>query len=63
MLIRYFIRPSRIKELRTNPGGQLLEGFAEELSQNRLPVGGSAQTHSGGGTFSALDRPSKVVAH
>jgi len=23
MLIRYFTRPSRIKELRTNPGGHL----------------------------------------
>jgi hypothetical protein len=36
MLIRYFTRPSRIEELRTNPGGQLLEGFAEELSPSKF---------------------------
>ncbi len=35
MLVCYFQRPSRIEELRTNPGGHLLEGFAKELSQSR----------------------------
>ena len=35
MLDRYFRRPSRIKELRSNPGGHLLEGFARELSESR----------------------------
>ena len=35
MLVCYFARPSRIEELRTNPGGHLLEGFAKELSESR----------------------------
>jgi integrase/recombinase XerD len=35
MLVCYFARPSRIEELRTNPGGHLLEGFAKELAQSR----------------------------
>jgi site-specific recombinase XerD len=35
MLICYFARPSRIEELRGNPGGHLLEGFAKELSESR----------------------------
>ena len=35
MLVCYFARPSRIEELRTNPGGHLLEGFAKTLFQDR----------------------------
>ena len=35
MLVRYFKRPSRIEQLRSNTGGYLLEGFAKELSQGR----------------------------
>jgi hypothetical protein len=35
MLVRYFRRPSRIEQLRSNTGGYLLEGFAKELSQGR----------------------------
>jgi integrase/recombinase XerD len=35
MLARYFRRPSRIEQLRSNTGGYLLEGFAKELSQDR----------------------------
>jgi len=35
MLVRYFRRPSRIEQLRSSTGGQLLEGFAKELSQGR----------------------------
>jgi hypothetical protein len=35
MLVRYFRRPSRIEQLRSNSGGYLLEGFAKELSQGR----------------------------
>jgi integrase/recombinase XerD len=35
MLVRYFRRPSRIEQLRSSTGGNLLEGFANELSQGR----------------------------
>ncbi len=35
MLVRYFRRPSRIEQLRSNTGGYLLEGFAKELSESR----------------------------
>jgi hypothetical protein len=35
MLVRYFTRPSRIKQLRSSTGGHLLEAFANELSQGR----------------------------
>jgi hypothetical protein len=35
MLVRYFRRPSRIEQLRSSTGGNLLEGFAKELSESR----------------------------
>jgi integrase/recombinase XerD len=35
MLVRYYRRPSRIGQLRSNTAGYLLEGFAKELSQGR----------------------------
>jgi site-specific recombinase XerD len=35
MLVQFFKSPSRIEELRNGPGGHLLEGFAQELSQGR----------------------------
>jgi len=35
MLVRYFRRPSRIEQLRSNTGGYLLEGFAKVLSTGR----------------------------
>jgi hypothetical protein len=35
MLVRYFRRLSRIEQLRSSTGGNLLEGFANELSQGR----------------------------
>ena len=61
MLVRYFRRPSRIEQLRSSTGGHLLEGFAKELVPRLLSVGCSAQAHSGSGTLSPLDRPSKPV--
>jgi hypothetical protein len=60
MLVRYFRRPSRIEQLRSNSGGYLLEGFAKDIPRP-LSVGCSAQAHSSSGTLSPLDRPSKPV--
>ena len=62
MLIRYFTRPSRIEELRTNPGGHLLEGFAKELCQGRYQWVAARKTFGQRNTFS-IGSPIDSVDH
>ena len=52
MLVRYFRRPSRIEQLRSNTGGHLLEGFAKELSRGRYQWVAARNTFGQRNTFS-----------